>query len=42
MYGWAGTFLRVDLTNHEVVKQPLDSDFAIKWLSWDMKLQDLR
>ncbi len=32
MYGWAGTILRVDLTNHEVVKQPLDSDFAIKWL----------
>ena len=32
MYGWAGTILRVDLTEKEIVRQPLKLDFAKKWL----------
>lgn len=32
MYAWAGTILRVNLTNHEVVRDPLKADFARKWL----------
>lgn len=32
MYGWAGTLLDVNLTKLEVVKKPLDLDFARNWL----------
>ena len=32
MYGWAGTVLRVDLTEKEIARQPLKLDFAKKWL----------
>jgi aldehyde:ferredoxin oxidoreductase len=32
MYGWAGNILRIDLTTGEIVRQPLEIDFARKWL----------
>ncbi|MDP2718795.1 MAG: aldehyde ferredoxin oxidoreductase N-terminal domain-containing protein, partial [Dehalococcoidia bacterium] len=32
MYGWAGTILRVDLSRGEIKKEPLERDFALKWL----------
>lgn len=31
MFGWAGTILRVDLTEGSVKKEPLDPAFARKW-----------
>ncbi|MBM2832189.1 MAG: Aldehyde ferredoxin oxidoreductase [Dehalococcoidia bacterium] len=31
-YGWAGTLLWVDLTQGRITRQPLDEDFALKWL----------
>ncbi len=32
MFGWAGAILRVNLTNGEISKPPLDEAFARKWL----------
>ena len=32
MYGWAGTVLNVDLTEGRIEKEPLDPDFARKYL----------
>lgn len=32
MYGWMGTILRIDLTTGEIKKEPLELDFARKWL----------
>lgn len=32
MHGWTGTILKVDLTGGQITKEPLDVDFAAKWL----------
>ena len=32
MYGWAGTILRVDLSNHEIIKDPLDMKIARRFI----------
>ncbi|MBN1930473.1 MAG: aldehyde ferredoxin oxidoreductase family protein [Desulfobacterales bacterium] len=32
MFGWAGTIIRIDLTNHRIAKQPLDGSIAEKFL----------
>ena len=35
MYGWAGTILTIDLTNEQVIKEPLDMVTAEKFLGSD-------
>ncbi len=32
LYGWAGTILEVDLTSKNIIKRPLEADYARKWL----------
>ncbi|MBW2610196.1 MAG: aldehyde ferredoxin oxidoreductase family protein [Deltaproteobacteria bacterium] len=32
MYGWAGTILRVDLSNREIIKEPLDMNTARRFI----------
>ena len=32
MYGWMGTILRVNLTNGEIIKEPLEEKLAHKYV----------